>query len=129
MGKVDFIEIGSLGNYIGKGGKIIIDELMAYPYEYMPVTLIKSDGEEEGIQCSEKLTKLIQKDFNLVFSLPYFIVIETKLKRKSISINSVNKGCLNLSDYIIEVIPMSETIDLMRKEEEEFLRQKKENKK
>ena len=110
MSKVDFIEISSLGRYIGKGGKIIIHELnLQLNGGRIPVQLVKSNDEKEEILCSYLLTEIIEKIPTVINHLPYFIVIETPLRRKSISSNRVSDSSLNLSDYIVEIIPTSVT--------------------
>jgi hypothetical protein len=102
MGKVDFIEIDTLGNYLGKGGEIKINEYdIELGYDKLPVKLTRNNGEQEDIHCSDKLTDLIKQVRSVIDYLPYFIVIETPLKRKSISINRVSEDELDLSDYKI----------------------------
>jgi hypothetical protein len=129
LGKVDFIEIDTLANYIGKGGRIIVWEFDSQiGYDYLPVKLIKSNGDKENIRCSAKLTELIHGNIDIVKYLPYFIVIETTIGRKSISINRVSAENHNISDYILEFHPISETIEMMRRQEDEFLKQKEKEK-
>ncbi|REG84682.1 hypothetical protein [Algoriphagus antarcticus] len=116
MKKVDFIEMGSLAYYVGKNGRILIREFdINLGLDYLPVKLIKSNGEIEDIRCSSNLTNLIQKVRTVIEYLPYFIVIETSLKRKSISINRVNEGKFDLKNYVVEVENIQETSEIMRK--------------
>ena len=127
LGKVDFIEIGTLGDYIGKSGRIIVNEFdIEVKCDYLYVELIKSNGEKEDIRCSAKLTSLIQSNIDIVNYLPYFIVIETILKRKSISINRVSEERLELSDYIIEFHPVSEFAERLRQRGAELKKEKEE---
>ncbi|MEB2776670.1 hypothetical protein SYJ56_15200 [Algoriphagus sp. D3-2-R+10] len=115
MRKVDFVEIGSLASYLGKNGRILIREFdINLCLDYLPVRLIKSNGEIENLRCSAKLTDLIQKVRSVVQYLPYFIVIETSLKRKSISINRVNDDQCDLKNYAVEIETIQETSEIIR---------------
>lgn len=113
MGKVDFIVIDTLGNYIGKGGTIEVWEFNLY-LQRLPIKLIRSDGKVEDILCSFKLTEFISDDPTVLKYLPYFEVIETSLGRKSISSNRVNEKELNLIDYEIIIHSLEETSEILR---------------
>jgi hypothetical protein len=118
MGQVDFIVIDTLGNYIGKEGIIEIWEfdLLQFESSRLPLKLIRVSGEVEDILCSYQLTDLIFKVPTVINYLPYFEVIETNLGRKSISINRVAEGELNLNDYKLIIHTLDETSEIIRKQ-------------
>ena len=118
MSNVNFLVLDSLGNYVGKGGKVEFweFELQLYTDRYLPVTLTKANGTVEIIHCTEKLTQLINKVPSVILNLPYFQVIELGNGEKRISINRVSENELHKSNYEFIIHSLEEYTAILRKE-------------